>query len=316
MSDPTAWHDRPDRTIESVQPRGSAVSATLARMRAFTRAVSRSKAGMVGWAGLTLIGLMALFAPVLAPQDPLQQDLAQRTGPPTISLFGLGPHPLGNDQLGRDILSRLIYGSQVSLLVGATVVLLGGSTGVTLGILAGILGGWPERIIMRLVDIQLAFPLILLAISIVAVLGPSLPNLIGALALTGWVSYARIVRAETLALREREFVTAARSLGAGQWRIASRHILSNIVAPAIVVATLELARVIILEASLSFLGLGIQPPTPSWGRMLADGRDFVATAWWLATFPGLAIMLLVLSVNLVGDWLREYLDPRLRRAHG
>jgi peptide/nickel transport system permease protein len=204
----------------------------------------------------------------------------------------------------------------VSLLVGATVVILGSSIGVTLGVLAGFLGGWPERLIMRLVDIQLAFPLILLAISIVAVLGPNLSNLIAALVLTGWVSYARIMRSETLSLREHDFTKAAQALGAGSWRIAFRHILPNIVAPATVVATLELARVIILEASLSFLGLGIQPPTPSWGRMLADGRDFVATAWWLATFPGLAIMLLVLSVNLVGDWLRDYLDPKLRRTRG
>jgi len=280
----------------------------------FVRAILRSKSGSLGWLVLMVMVLTALLAPVLSPHDPLAQDLSRRAGAPTISLSGLGPYPLGNDQLGRDMLSRLIYGSRVSLLVGVAVVTLGGSVGVILGILAGYLGGWTERIIMRLVDIQLAFPLILLALSIVAVLGPSLQNLVVALALTGWVSYARIVRAEVLSLREREFVQAARTLGATGRRIAFRHILPNVVAPATVVATLELARVVILEAALSFLGLGIQPPTPSWGRMLADGRDFIATAWWLATFPGLAIMLLVLSVNLVGDWLRDYFDPRLRRA--
>jgi peptide/nickel transport system permease protein len=258
--------------------------------------------------------LMALFAPVLAPHDPIEQNLELRAAPPTISLTGLGPHPLGNDQLGRDILSRLIYGSRVSLMVGLVVVVVSGSFGVVMGILAGYLGGWADRLIMRLVDIQLAFPLILLALSIVAVLGPSLGNLIVALAISGWVGYARIIRAEVLALREREFVEAARMAGCRTSRIAARHILPNVVAPATVVATLELARVVILEAALSFLGLGVQPPTPSWGRMLADGRGFLATAWWLATFPGLAIMLLVLSVNLVGDWLRDYFDPRLHHA--
>jgi len=280
----------------------------------FVRTILRSRTGLFGWTVLTLLVLVALLAPVLSPYDPLVQDLTRRAGAPTISLSGLGPYPLGNDQLGRDMLSRLIYGSRVSLLVGIAVVALGGSFGVALGILAGYLGGWTERILMRLVDIQLAFPLILLALSIVAVLGPSLRNLVVALALTGWVGYARIVRAEVLSLREREFIQAARTLGGSGWRIAFRHILPNVVAPATVVATLELARVVLLEASLSFLGLGIQPPTPSWGRMLADGRDFIATAWWLATFPGVGIMLLVLSVNLVGDWLRDYFDPRLRHT--
>ncbi len=283
-------------------------------IRRFVRVILGSSGGLFGWTVLTLLVLVALLAPMLSPHDPLAQDLTRRAGPPTISLSGFGPYPLGNDQLGRDILSRLIYGSRVSLLVAVAVVALGGSVGVALGILAGYLGGWTERILMRLVDIQLAFPLILLALSIIAVLGPSLRNLVAALALTGWVGYARIVRAEVLSLREREFIQAARSLGGGAWRIAFRHVLPNVVAPATVVATLELARVVVLEASLSFLGLGIQPPTPSWGRMLADGREFVATAWWLATFPGVAIMLLVLSVNLVGDWLRDYFDPRLRHT--
>lgn len=280
----------------------------------FFRALRRSKTGLFGWTVLLLMILMALFAPVLAPYDPIEQNLELRAAPPTISLTGLGPHPLGNDQLGRDILSRLIYGSRISLLVGLAVVAVSGSFGITMGILAGYLGGWIDRIIMRLVDIQLAFPFILLALSIVAVLGPSMRNLILALAISGWVSYARIIRAEVLALREREFVEAARMTGCRTGRIAVRHILPNVVGPATVVATLELARVVILEAALSFLGLGVQPPTPSWGRMLADGRDFLATAWWLATYPGLAIMLLVLSVNLVGDWLRDYFDPRLRHA--
>ncbi len=269
-------------------------------------------AGATGWTLLCVIMLMALLAPVAAPHNPRSQDLARRAGAPTLSLKDLGPYPLGSDQLGRDILSRLIYGSRVSLLVGAVAVVLGGSVGITLGVVAGYLGGWGGRIIMRLADIQLAFPFILLAIAILAVIGPGIQNLIIVLALSGWVTYARVVRSEVLSVREREFVQAARAVGMRDGRIMLRHILPNVAAPIVVVASLELARVVVLEASLSFLGLGVQPPTPSWGRMLADGRDFLATAWWISTFPGLAIMALVLGVNLVGDWLRDYLDPRIR----
>jgi peptide/nickel transport system permease protein len=269
---------------------------------------------MVGWTLLGAVIAVAVFAPVLAPHDPLHQDLDLRAGAPTITRFGPGAHPLGNDQLGRDMLSRLIYGSRVSLVVGSIAVLLGGSVGVTLGVAAGYFGGWADRLIMRTADVQLAFPFILLAMIIVAVAGPGITRLIGVLALSGWVTYARVVRSEVLSVREREFVQAARAVGLRDGRIMLRHILPNVTAPVIVVATLELARVVILEAALSFLGLGVQPPTPSWGRMLADGRDFLATAWWISTFPGLAIMALVLGVNLVGDWLRDVLDPRIRYA--
>ncbi|MDR7482456.1 MAG: ABC transporter permease [Armatimonadota bacterium] len=271
-------------------------------------------AGAVGWILLGAVVAVAVLAPVLAPHDPLHQDLELRAGAPTITRSALGAHPLGNDQLGRDILSRLIYGSRVSLVVGSIAVLLGGSVGVTLGIAAGYFGGWADRIIMRAADIQLAFPFILLAMIIIAVAGPGITKLIGVLALSGWVTYARVVRSEVLSVREREFVQAARVVGLRDGRIMLRHILPNVTAPVIVVATLELARVVILEAALSFLGLGVQPPTPSWGRMLADGRDFLATAWWISTFPGLALMALVLGVNLVGDWLRDVLDPRIRYA--
>jgi len=196
--------------------------------------------------------------------------------------------------------------------IGAAAVVLGGCVGVLLGILAGFRGGLTDRILMRLVDIQLAFPLMLLALIVAAALGPSVRNLIIVLALTSWTRYARIVRGQTLALREREFVQSARAIAASPWRIMTRHILPNVMTPALVVATLELARVIILEAALSFLGLGVQPPWPSWGRMLAEGRTYMASAWWIAAFPGLAIMLTVLSVNLLGDWLRDYFDPKLR----
>jgi peptide/nickel transport system permease protein len=183
-----------------------------------------------------------------------------------------------------------------------------------LGLIAGYFGGWYDRVLMRLVDIQLAFPLMLLALLVVAALGPSLHNLIAVLALTSWVRYARIVRGQVLTVRELEFVQAARALGASHLRILTRHILPNVLTPILVVATLELARTIVLEAGLSFLGLGIQPPSPSWGRMLADGRTYIASAWWIITLPGLALMLTVLGVNLLGDWLRDWLDPKSDRA--
>ena len=269
-------------------------------------------AGTVGWALAGLIVLLAVLAPILSPHDPLLQDLERRAAAPTISWSRLGAHPLGNDQLGRDLLSRVIYGSRVSLGVGIAAVVLGGTIGVALGVMSGYFGGWPDRLIMRIADIQLAFPFILLAMTIIAVAGPGLGKLIAVLALSGWVTYARVIRSEVLSVREREFIQAARAVGLRDGRIMLRYVLPNVAAPIIVVATLELARVVILEAALSFLGLGVQPPTPSWGRMLADGRDFLATAWWISTFPGLAIMALVLGVNLVGDWLRDVLDPRIR----
>jgi peptide/nickel transport system permease protein len=281
------------------------------------RAIWRSPAGLFGWTVLVLFVIVGVLGPWIAPYDPTLQNLVGRLSPPTLVPTANGlPHLLGTDELGRDILSRLLVGSRITLLVSLAAVVVGGTVGCALGLVAGYYGGWLERIIMRLVDIQLAFPFILLALLVIAVLGPSLSNLILVLAFTSWVDYARVTRAETLSIREREFVQAARSIGATDWRILTLHILPNVCSTVIVIMTLQLAKVIILEASLSFLGLGVQPPTPSWGRMLADGRDFVATAWWLAAFPGLAILLLVLSVNLVGDWLSIYLNPRLRLQRG
>lgn len=262
---------------------------------------------------LVLIGL-TLAGPWLGLPDPVRGDLRARMLAPTISWTGLGPHPFGTDQLGRDILSRIVTGSRVTLMVAGSAVILGGIIGVFLGMIAGYFGGWSDRILMRLVDIQLAFPLMLLALLVVAALGPSLHNLIAVLALTSWVRYARIVRGQVLTVREREFVQAARSIGASHLRILARHILPNILTPILVVATLELARTIVLEAGLSFLGLGIQPPSPSWGRMLADGRTYIASAWWIITLPGIALMLTVLGVNLLGDWLRDWLDPQADRG--
>ena len=223
-------------------------------------------------------------------------------------------HPLGTDTLGRDVLSRLLYGARVSLVVGLTAVAVAGAIGVALGLVAGYYRGWLDDLLMRVGDIHLAFPVLLLGVALLSVLGASLVNLILVLAVSGWVTYARIVRGETLSLVEREFVAAARALGAGDGHVIWRHILPNVWPPIIVVATFSVARMIIAEASLSFLGLGIPPPAPSWGAMLDEGRNYITTGWWLALFPGLAILILVLGINLVGDWLRDLLDPRLERG--
>jgi peptide/nickel transport system permease protein len=218
---------------------------------------------------------------------------------------------LGTDHLGRDIVSRLIYGARISIVVSVSAVALSAILGTLIGLFSGFYGGKVDNIFMRLADVQLAFPFILLAIAIIAVLGPNLQNIIIVMGITGWVIYARVVRAEVLSLREKEFITSVRALGGSNRRIIFKHLLPNVIPPIIVIITLEMARMIIMEAALSFLGLGIQPPTPTWGGMLADGRVYLATSWWLATFPGLVIMLVVLGINLLGNWLRDILDPRL-----
>lgn len=267
--------------------------------------------GLAGGVLLLLLVLIALFGPLLDLPDPTRTNLRARMLAPTLSWTGAGPYPLGTDQLGRDILARIVAGSRVTLAIAAAAVVLGGVVGTLLGLASGYFGGLADRLLMRLVDVQLAIPLMLLALLVVAAAGPSLRNLVIVLALVSWVRYARIVRGQVLAVREREFVQSARAIGASSLRILLRHILPNVLTPAVVVATLELARVIVMEAGLSFLGLGVQPPAPSWGRMLAEGRTYIASAWWIITFPGLTLMLTVLAVNLLGDWLRDYLDPRL-----
>ncbi len=260
---------------------------------------------------LCIVGA-AVLAPQIAPWDPARQMLLKRLRPPMWEARGLREHPLGTDHLGRDILSRILYGGRISLGVGLSAVTLSCLVGVTLGLLAGFHGGRTDAFIMRVVDVFLAIPYILLAMGVVFALGASLLNVILVMALTRWVQFARIVRADVLSIREREFVSGARARGNRSTRLLLRHVLPNALTPIIVVATLELAFMIIYESALSFLGLGVQPPTPTWGWMLSDGRNYVATAWWLATFPGLAIMLTVLAVNLLGDWLRDILDPRLQ----
>ena len=279
--------------------------ATPARRRVSFRAV-------FGISVLLLMGGAALAAPQIAPWDPGRQMLVKRLRPPAWQARGLREHPLGTDHLGRDILSRILYGGRISLGVGLSAVTLSCLIGVTLGLLAGFHGGRTDAFIMRVVDVFLAIPYILLAMGVVFALGPSLLNVILVMAVTRWVQFARIVRADVLSIREREFVSGARARGNRSMRLLLRHVLPNALTPIIVVATLELAFMIIYESALSFLGLGVQPPTPTWGWMLSDGRNYVATAWWLATFPGLAIMLTVLAVNLLGDWLRDTLDPRLK----
>jgi peptide/nickel transport system permease protein len=265
------------------------------------------------WLMLAGLVVTALLSPYVAPHNPIRERLIDRLLPPAWADDGEWRYFLGTDHLGRDLVSRIIYGSRISLVVGFAAVIIGGALGIALGVAAGFFGGRTDEVIMALADMQLAFPTILLAIAIIAVLGPSFTNLVVVIGISGWVTYARIARGQVLSVREKEFVEAIRAQGGSQWRIVWRHILPNILSPLIVVATLDLARTIILESTLSFLGLGIQPPTPSWGGMLSDGREYLLSAWWIATFPGLALMLTALSFNRLGDWIRDVTDPRLRR---
>ena len=273
----------------------------------------RDRAAVLGLGVIAAAVLVAALAPVLAPGDPLKGDLLERLSPPAWAPGGSLAHPLGTDTLGRDVLSRLIH-ARVSLVVGFTTVLIAGVVGVVLGVVGGYYGGRLDEAVMRVGDVQLAFPVLLLGVALLAVLGASLGNLVFVLALSGWITYARIVRGEALSVKERGFVEAARALGAGNGHVIRRHVLPNVWAPLVVVATFSVARMIIAEASLSFLGLGVPPPAPNWGAMLDEGRNYITTGWWLALFPGLAILLVVLGINVVGDWLRDLLDPRLERG--
>jgi peptide/nickel transport system permease protein len=264
-------------------------------------------------ATLVVLAVVAagVSAPALVPFDPVEQNVIERLAPPAFMPGGTKEHLLGTDHLGRDILSRLVYGARVALVVGVTTVSVSGLIGLAVGLVAGYFGGWADTAFMRLLDIQLSMPFMLVALAIIGILGPSLQNIVIVLALTGWVVYARVIRAEILSLRTREFVAACRSLGGSDVRIILTHLLPNVRSSVLVVSTVEVARMMLLESALSFLGLGVRPPTPSWGAMLADGRIYLASAWWLATFPGLAISVTVLAVNMVGDRLRDYLDPEL-----
>jgi peptide/nickel transport system permease protein len=262
---------------------------------------------------LIVVTLVAIFGPTISPFDPNRQNIMLRLAAPGDEGARGAVHWLGSDALGRDVLSRLLYGARISLLVGVCAIAVGGTIGVIAGLVSGYFGGWIDDVIMRLGDIQLAFPFILLAIMFLVVLGPGVGNLILVLGIGQWVTYARIVRAQTLSLREKEFVEAARAMGDSTPSIIFRTILPNIVAPLTVIASFNVAAVILSEAALSFLGLGVPPDVPTWGSMLAESREqLLANKWWLAVFPGLAIVATVLSFNILGDWLRDFLDPRLK----
>lgn len=273
--------------------------------------LKRSKTGIIGFIIITIVILCALTANFISPFDPGLQNLEKKTIEPAWSESGDIHHLLGTDQLGRDVLSRLIYGSRITLTVAFFGTIVAGIIGITLGSISGYYGGKADSIIMRIADIQLAFPFILLALFIVAVLGPGLRNIILVAGISGWVRYARLVRGEILFVKEMEYVESIRALGAKDSRILIKHIIPNVISPVIVIATLEMAKIILMEAALSFLGLGVPPNVATWGRMLSEGRVYIFTAPWLCILPGLAITITVLGVNLLGDWLRDYLDPKI-----
>jgi peptide/nickel transport system permease protein len=276
------------------------------------RRLVRSPSGAVGAALLAVLLAAGFGASFVTPYDASAQNLSLTVHPPSLAAAGGGVHLLGTDQLGRDVLSRLLVGLRISLLVALAVVPLSMLFGVTVGMVTGYRGGWLDVALMRLVDAQLSIPTLLLAIAVVAVLGSGLVQIVAVLAIAGWPGYARVVRAEVLALRDREFAAAARAVGASDLRILVQHVLPNVLPTMLVLGTLHLPVVIIFEAALSFLGLGIQPPTPSLGQMIGQAQDLVWQAWWMPTIPGVAITLVVLAFNLLGDRMRDVLDPRLR----
>ncbi|HEY1267353.1 MAG TPA: ABC transporter permease [Candidatus Binatia bacterium] len=295
----------PSSILESATKAAPVAASATRRPRRLPLKVA---AGGIVVAALVIVGVLS---PWLAPHDPQYQALEAMLKPP--QWLG-GAHVLGTDNLGRDILSRIIYGARVSLLVAFAVVLISGAAGILLGAVSGYFGGKVDFAIQKLVEVVWAFPALLLAITILAFLGQGLFNLILALVAQRWIQYCRVVRGQTLSLRDRDFVAATRALGAGSPRVIRRHILPNLLQISLVIGTFSMASAIISEASLSFLGLGVPPGIPSWGTMLADSRSYISTAWWLALFPGLAIFVTVLGINLLGDGVRDLLDPRLKRA--
>jgi peptide/nickel transport system permease protein len=283
------------------------------RLRTRYRAIRQSRklrqfaSNRLNLIGLTLVlavTFAAVFAPALAPAEPNEQDLLNRLDSPSAE------HPMGTDQLGRDMLTRLLYGARISLRIAVSVVAITLAIGTAVGVVAGYAGGWVDEALMRFVDVLLAFPGILLALVIAGILGPSLTNIMIALAVVGWTQYARIVRGSVLSIKEKEFIKAAQLMDVSRPRIIARHVVPNVITPVVVLATMNMAYVILGTAALSFLGLGAQPPTPEWGTMLSQGRNHLQDAWWVVNFPGLAIMITVLGFNLLGDGLRDVLDPR------
>lgn len=301
-ADPESGVDPIVRPMEHVE----AIEAGASPWGLAGRRLRRDRLALTGAVILMALYLMALLAPLLAPYDPIAQDMV-RSGvlPPSLE------HAMGTDQFGRDVLSRVIYGARISLAIAFIAVAISVSLGCLIGAVAGYLGGWVDAALMRFTDTVLAFPRLILLIMVLALFRPSIALITAVLGLTQWPGTARLVRGEVLSLREQEFVQAARALGLGRARIILRHLMPNVLAPVLVAATLGIGNTIVLEAGLSFLGLGVQPPTPSWGSMVADGRESLIGAWWVATFPGLVIVVTVLAFNLVGDGLRDALDPRL-----
>lgn len=277
------------------------------RRRHFTQRTFIIGAGLVA-----LVVIAAVFAQWVAPHDPASQSTRARLLPP-VFLGGTIEHPLGTDPLGRDLLSRIIYGSRISLLLGLASVLGAGTIGVLLGTIAGYFGGTIDAVIMRLVDLQMAIPFLVLALAVLAALGPGLTNLVVVLVITGWVVYARVMRAQILSIKNLEYVTAAKALGVRHGRILWKHVIPAAIPPLTVISTVQVGTMILTEASLSFLGLGVPPSIPTWGSIAADGRAYMTTAWWVTTLPGLAIFLTVMGVNFLGDWLRDVMDPTLRQ---
>jgi peptide/nickel transport system permease protein len=271
------------------------------------RTLRRHGLGIVGLLLASVVVTVALLAPWVTPHDPIKSDFSAGLRPP-----GTPGHLFGTDQLGRDLYSRVLYGARIALFIGVCTVLLTAVVGGLLGLLAGFFGGWPGTALMRLADVQLSFPFILFALTINAIVGLGLRNIILSLSAAGWVVYARVVRGEVLSVKQRDYVQAAAALGMGRARMLFVHVLPNVAPTIIVVASLQFSQFIVAEAAISFLGFGIQPPTPAWGSMLSESRDFLYVAWWLAAFPGAALALTALGINLVGDWLRDILDPKLR----
>lgn len=304
----------PAATASSTQAvQGMANSYRRKELRRAFQSMMTSRWALIGMLILLIVTFVAIFGPWMAPFDPNRQNIMMRLLEPGQDGAGDLTYWLGSDQLGRDVLSRLLYGARVSLLVGVAAIVVGGTIGTVAGLVSGYYGGWIDDVIMRLGDIQLAFPFILLAIMFLVVLGPGLVNIILVLGIGQWITYARIVRAQTLSLREKEYVEAARAMGDSTFSILFRTILPNIIAPLTVIASFNVAGVILSEAALSFLGLGVPPDVPTWGSMLSESRDhLLSNKWWMAVFPGLAIVFTVLAFNIIGDWLRDFLDPRLK----
>lgn len=310
-SDSTADQPAAGGNVNSLAKAGQ--RSTRKRMPRALSSLFANKLATFGAIVLIIVSLGAALAPVIAPHDPREQTLADSKVPGFWSSEGSTTYILGTDSLGRDLLSRMLYGAQISLLVGLTAVLIAGAIGVTLGLISGYYGRFFDDVIMRIADIQLAIPFILFAIAILAVLGQGLDKVILTLGVANWVTYGRVVRGQVLSWKEKEFVEAARSIGARDYSIMFKHILPNTFASIIVIGSFAVAATILAEAALSFLGLGVPPETPTWGGMVDRGRANILTGeWWIYTFPGLAIMLTVLGVNVMGDWLRDYLDPRMR----